>query len=44
MSALGANVMLHSLLASLGFKHRAKGVVDSITNGKELEKFIQDQL
>lgn len=34
---------LDSLTASLGFKHKAKGVVDSIINGKELEKFIKDQ-
>jgi hypothetical protein len=37
-------LMIHSLLANLGFKHKAKGVVDSIVNGKELEKFIQGQL
>lgn len=36
--------LLHSLTASLGFKHKAKGVVDSIVNGKELEKFIKDQI
>lgn len=35
--------LLDSLTASLGFKHKAKGVVDSIVNGKELEKFIKDQ-
>lgn len=28
-------------MASLGFTHKAKGVVDSIANGKELELFIQ---
>ncbi|KAJ4405158.1 hypothetical protein N0V82_010364 [Gnomoniopsis sp. IMI 355080] len=32
------------LTASLGFKHKAKGVVDSIVNGKELEGFIQQHL
>ncbi|KAJ0124587.1 nad dependent epimerase dehydratase family protein [Diaporthe amygdali] len=31
------------LTTSLGFKHKAKGVVDSILNGKELEKFIKEQ-
>lgn len=36
--------LLHSLTASLGFKHKAKGVVDSIINGKELENFIKDQI
>ncbi|KAK0614987.1 hypothetical protein B0T17DRAFT_619822 [Bombardia bombarda] len=32
------------LTAGLGFKHKAKGVVDSIVNGKELEDFIQKQM
>ncbi|KUI67152.1 hypothetical protein VM1G_03023 [Cytospora mali] len=32
------------LTASLGFKHKAKGVVDSIVNGKELEDFIKKQI
>lgn len=32
---------LYSLMSSLGFQHRAKGVVDSIVNGKELEDFIK---
>lgn len=32
------------LLSSLGFKHKAKGVVDSILNGKELEGFINERL
>lgn len=36
--------MLCSLTASLGLKHKAKGVVDSILNGKELERFIQQHM
>ncbi|ROW17307.1 hypothetical protein VPNG_01384 [Cytospora leucostoma] len=32
------------LTASLGFKHKAKGVVDSIVNGKELEDLINKQI
>ncbi|ROW06824.1 hypothetical protein VMCG_04111 [Cytospora schulzeri] len=32
------------LTASLGFNHKAKGVVDSIVNGKELEDFIKKQI
>lgn len=30
-------------MTSLGFKHTAKGVVDSIVNGKEIEVFIKQQ-
>lgn len=33
-----------SVTTSLGFKHKGKDVVDSIVNGKELEKFIQQHL
>lgn len=31
-------------LSALGYKHKAKGPVDSIRNGNELTKFISDQL
>lgn len=32
------------LMTSLGFKHKAKGVIDSIINGKELEGLIKKDL
>lgn len=41
---LGTNGTFNSVTASLGFKHKAKGVVDSIVNGKELEKFILEHM
>jgi hypothetical protein len=31
-------------MTSLGFKHKAKGVIDSIINGKELEGLIKKDL
>lgn len=32
----------HSRLHALGFKHKAKGVVDSVVNGGELEPVIKE--
>lgn len=31
-------------MTSLGFQYKAKGVVDSILNGKELEDFIKKNI
>jgi hypothetical protein len=40
---LTPSFLFHSRLLKLGFHHNGKGAIDSIVNGKELEKFIADQ-